>query len=413
VSVWFASANIGGMPADVPPTSLVVLQSVQPLTTDVRALGAPDVLVLTDGPEDEVARPDAPVPPRVLRLPREQWPERLAAWRVRRGLEVVTNDEFCLSDAARLRAGLGLRRVTPDGLDGYLDKVTMKTRLAAAGVLVPRWAEVDHVAAPDLREPPSGLVPPLVAKPRVGANSRGVRVIPDLDAWHTWVHDKVGESGWEVEEFVPDPMCFVDGLMVDGTYRPVLVGRYLGGLLPEPGVDVLGAVSVPREDALWTRAANLGRRVAHVLGTGGSFATHLEFFDAGDEPVAMEVCARAPGALVSEMARVVSGINLETAHLAVQAGHVVPEPALTGAHAAWFSVLARADEAYQGPPDLLSSAFVHRMPARAGGGRYVAVMVLLMHREAARLAEDVDRCRHHRWFSEQRQAPIASRPPTT
>jgi hypothetical protein len=394
------------VPAGVPPTSLVVLQSVQPLTTDVRALGVPDVVVLTDGPEDEVARADAPAPPRVLRLPRERWAEQLAAWSVGGAPEVVTNDEFCLAEAARCRAGLARRTVTPAGLDGYLDKVTMKTRLARAGVRVPRWAAVDRVALPDLRDPPAGLTPPLVAKPRVGANSRGVRVIRDRDAWRAWVLDREGETGWEVEEFVPHPMCFVDGLVVDGAYRPVLVGRYLGGLLPEPGVDVLGAVSVPPEDALWTRAVELGRRVADALGTDGAFATHLEFFDADDGLVVMEVCARAPGALVSEMARVVTGHNLETAHLAVQAGHTPPELAARDAHAAWLSVLARPDQAYQGPPRLRSTAEVRRMPARQAGGRYVAVMVLLSDREPARLAEDVDRCRDHRWFAEPRRPVV-------
>jgi hypothetical protein len=57
----------------------------------------------------------------------------------------VSNDEFTLADLAVLRAGLGLSRVTPIGLDGYLDKVVMKTRLAGAGVLVPHWVDLDRV----------------------------------------------------------------------------------------------------------------------------------------------------------------------------------------------------------------------------------------------------------------------------
>ncbi len=117
---------------------LVVLQSVQPLTTDVRAVGLDEVVVLTDGPETGVTRADAPVPPEVRVAARDKWGETLSEWARSSAVEVVTNDEFCLSECARLRQAMGLERRTPEALDAYLDKVDMKTRLAAS-VPVPRW----------------------------------------------------------------------------------------------------------------------------------------------------------------------------------------------------------------------------------------------------------------------------------
>ena len=385
------------MPDDARPGSrvTVVLQSVQPLTTDVRALGD-DVVVLTDGPVERVVRADAPAPPHVESHPREEW---AAVLRRLAPSSVVTNDEFCLLGLAALRDELGLPRVTPSALEGYLDKVVMKTALTPAGVPVPRWAALERVRAGDALPP--GLDPPVVVKPRVGANSRGVRVLHDLAAWTTWTGDHAGEEGWQVEERLTAPTGFVDGLVVDGDYEPVLAGRYLGPLLPEPGVDVLGAVGVPRTDPLWPRAVALGRRVAEVLGGDGRFATHLEFFDAADGLVVLEVCARAPGALVSEMARVGAGVNLEVAHLALQAGRPRPPVRDTGRQAAWLSVLARPGAVRLADPRVDVDLETHALPRAAGaGGRTVALLALLGDGDPARLDAAVRQCSTHPWFGE-------------
>lgn len=100
-----------------------------------------------------------------------------------------------------------------------------------------------------------------------------------------------------------------------GGTSPVLAGRYLGGLLPTSTARIFGAIDVPMQAPLFARAVELGRQVAFALGTNGRFATHLEFFDTGDDPVVVEVCARAPRTMVSEMVRIVSGHNLEAGHL--------------------------------------------------------------------------------------------------
>ena len=385
---------MNGVGAD--PT-VVVLRAMQPLTTDLGALGD-DVVVLTDGPPHRAVRADVPPPSRVVSRPRSQWGAFVAELSDEGPVEVVTNDEFCLAQCAEIRRTAGCGRITPAGLDGYLDKVVMKQRLSAAGVSVPPWAPLEPLPGTLSDAIPEGLRFPVVVKPRIGANSRGVQVIRDRSACRSWVANATGQAGWQVEEFVAGRVCFVDALVVDGRYEPVLVGRYLGGLLPGPEDRVLGAVSVHHDDPLWERAVALGHEVATALGEDGRFATHLEFFDRGADLVVMEVCARAPGALVSEMARVVSGANLETAHLRVQAGLSPPAFAATGRHAAWVSVLATNGDKYSGPPAVASSITVVPLPAPPpGGGRYVAVLALLDSRDLDRLRDDVATCVGHRW----------------
>ncbi len=133
--------------------TVAVLHTLQPLTTDPAAL-ADDVVVLTHGPPGRVARADASPPPRVVSRSRSQWEAFMVALSAQERVEVVTNDEFCLAHCAELRRAAGLARVTPSGLDGYLDKVVMEQRLGDAGVLVPRWERLDPSSGPA-----SGAVP--------------------------------------------------------------------------------------------------------------------------------------------------------------------------------------------------------------------------------------------------------------
>lgn len=140
--------------------------------------------------------------------------------------------------------------------------------------------------------------------------------------------------------------------------------------------------------------------MARALGVDGRFATHLEFFDTGDQLIALEVCARAPGANVSEMARLVSGHNLESAHLQVQAGKPAPEFQLTGKHAAWISLLSSPSQKFLGSPDLISMITLHHLPATSGRtGRFVSAMILLTNEDHDTLVEDLANCLNHTWYA--------------
>jgi hypothetical protein len=41
---------------------------------------------------------------------------------------------------------------------------------------------------------------------------------PRSGQWRSWVEEHEGQRGWQVERFLDAPMCFVDGLVVDGGY---------------------------------------------------------------------------------------------------------------------------------------------------------------------------------------------------
>ena len=116
-----------------------VLHSRQPLTTNPAEAFPRDqfeVVVLTDADPATVLREDVDGSvEQVVHAGRDEWESVVRS--APAGAEVVSNDEYCLAECARLRATTGLPARHPAHLDGYRDKVLMKRRLEAAGVPVP------------------------------------------------------------------------------------------------------------------------------------------------------------------------------------------------------------------------------------------------------------------------------------
>jgi hypothetical protein len=391
-------------------TTIVALQSKQPLTVAPAVAFPPgefELVVLTDGPADAVLREDVTgAAPEVVVLDREKWLEQISGFEG--PVEVVTNDEYCLAECARIREELGLAARHPRRPAAYLDKVVMKRLLAAGGVRVPRFHAFEPVvtaAAADLLLEEIGL--PAVAKPRQEANSRGVSILRTPQDLRAWLAEHDGEPGWQVDEFVHGPLHHVNALVRDGGITPVQVGRYLGPLLGLDAGRTLGGVT--EQESKFTEAAHeMNERVVRALGSEGRFVVHTEFAVNGNgEMVVLEVAGRAPGALVSELALLHAGVQLEVANLRMQAGLPVPEPVAQDLQAAWLWPPVMPGTRFHEPgPDLSGLASGHEVHVRragregnATGGGLIGASVLLWHRDPARLAEDVAAVGDLAWFS--------------
>ncbi|MER6565186.1 hypothetical protein ABT288_03070 [Streptomyces sp. NPDC001093] len=392
-----------GRPTEaVPPRPLaVILHSRQPLTTDPTATFDPahwDTVVLTDAEADAVTREDVPGQvPAVHHAPRGEWAAAIRSLAADRPVQIVTNDEYSLIACAELRAEFGLPARHPARPAHYIDKVLMKERLAAAGVRVPRFlALTDGVPDPEtgtaLVTARIGL--PAVAKPRREANSRGVGILHTESELRAWFAGHAGEPGWQIEEYLDGTFHHVNSVVRDGVPTPVQTGTYLGPLLDLPSGRRLGGWTVPHDSELALRAHELNRDVVAALGGEGAFVVHTEFaVTRDDELVVVEVAGRAPGALVSELARLHAGLNLEEVNLALQAGLPVPEPRPTGTQAAWVWIPVMPGERYRHTPETTSERLVHvRQAARqthTGASGALGVSVLLWHTDPDILAADV------------------------
>jgi hypothetical protein len=321
---------------------VVVLQAGQPIGSGmVRAFPSPEwrVDVWTTGPVNRVFRD--PTPPSPVRLTEigsldiNELTLRLTS--TGSGVEVVTNDEFCLKACLELRHRLGLTTRVPRTLEPWVDKLEMKQRLASALIRTPRFMNLDlDPAAPSSREVAHRLGLPLVVKPRQGANNRGIEVLASIAALERWLADHAGEPGWHAESFVTGDLFHANALVIDGVVHPVQVGRYTSPPLYLKAGRPVGSVTLPDDDRIAIAGTELNGRVVDALGGAGSFAVHTEFFVTETGVTVLETAARAPGGLVSEIAAIRTGIHLEEASLRLQVAAPLMTNRRTGPYAAWM-----------------------------------------------------------------------------
>lgn len=320
---------------------VVVLQAMQPLGADLLASFPAedfDVRVLTSGEGPAPFRPGTANLAPVEAAARDAWEQRLRdlARQHEGRIELVTNDEYCLLDCAALRAALCLPARHPAGLEAYRDKVAMKERVAAVGVDVPRHVALGAGGAATADRLIAELELPLVVKPRREANNRGVEVIAERAHLAAWLTGRDGLGDWQAEAFVAGRQCHANALVEDGRITPLLVGEYTDSLLALGRGAPVGSITLAADDAATHAGVRLNERVLAALGTDGRFVVHTEFVLTTDgRAVLLETAARAPGALVSEMAALHVGVHLEQANLRAQAGAPSPRPRATGLHAAW------------------------------------------------------------------------------
>lgn len=253
-------------------------------------------------------------------------------------LEVVTNDEYCLEACASLRRRLGLAVRLPTDLGPWLDKVTMKRRLADASIATPPFVNLSPVQPRNAGPKVLGTLGlPVVLKPARGANNRGIVVCRSEAELAAWLRQHAGEDGWFAESFLTGRLYHANAVVIEGDITSVQVGRYTRPLLALGDGRPVGSLTLADDHPVTVAGAELGTRVIRALGDGGSFVTHVEFFQTPDRGLAViDAAARAPGGLVSEIAAVRTGIHLEAVNLSLQVGRRPSLQRQDGPFAAWL-----------------------------------------------------------------------------
>jgi biotin carboxylase len=245
--------------------------------------------------------------------------------------EVVTNDEMCVELVAQLREERGQLRRHPASLSLYRDKPLMKECLLRAGVSTPMYVAV--IRGQEALAPRIEL--PVVVKPADGVNSRGVQVIRTETAFTEWL--ATGEGEWLVEKYIDGEHFHVNAIVRDGIIEHVTVGRYLSSLLDLKGARATGSISIPDSEPVAQDARSAAEAGLRALGIDGQFISHAELIrDSNGQMWMIEIAARAPGALVSEVAELAAGVHLVEASYRLQAGLPVPRPRRGATDAAWI-----------------------------------------------------------------------------
>ncbi|MFG2139921.1 acetyl-CoA carboxylase biotin carboxylase subunit family protein [Streptomyces sp. NPDC048650] len=241
---------------------------------------------------------------------------------------VITDNEYDLERAARIREDLGIPGQSPASALSFRDKAVMK-EVASRTVPTARFTRL--AAFTDLTDFLQEHGFPVVVKPVKQGGSRDITVLRDDDdmvafSRRPWREDLM------VEEFIDGPMYHVDAVLADG-YRFVASSRYLRSCLGVFSGHNNGSLQLHPRDPLARRLEEFLDRTLDAFDTPAAGAYHLEVFHTpDDELVLCEIASRVGGDRIPALTRATYGVDLHTAALRGSCGlPLAPVPSATPA----------------------------------------------------------------------------------
>ena len=245
------------------------------------------------------------------------------AARTRKIDRLVALDEFDMENVSALREHLRIPGMGLTTVRHFRDKLAMRARAKAAGILVPEFSHVLNYD--DLREYMSCVPPPWLLKPRSQASGIGMKKIHDADELWPWLEKLADQqSFYLLEQFVPGAVFHVDSVVSERTVvfaqahaygTPPLDTSHLGG--------VFTSRTLPRGSAEHDQLLVINRKLIEALGLVRG-VTHAEFLKAHADGkfYFIEIAARVGGAYIADVIEAAAGVNLwrEWAKLEIGAG---------------------------------------------------------------------------------------------
>ena len=269
-----------------------------------------------DGPVDPRVKPYLDAYLRVPSLTRgDDVHARVLEWVRGESIDdVIGNWEPTMLTAARLRESLQLPGMSSDAVMGFRDKPLMRSRVAAAGVRVPRTLRATTVH--EVLEAAQELDFPLVLKPVDGAGSADTFIIRDLAELKRQLQAMVHLTEVSVEEFIQGQEFTYETISINGSPVFESMSRYEPNTLNarqnewiSPIIQSLSHLNAPH----LRKARLMGQRAMKALGMGTGF-THMEWFLTNQGEVLFgEIACRSPGANMVDLMNFAGDIDLYSA----------------------------------------------------------------------------------------------------
>lgn len=261
---------------------------------------------------------------------------------------IIPLDEYDVETAAALREHLRLPGPGQTATRFFRDKLAMRMKAQATGILVPDFTPVFNYDR--LREYLGRVPPPWLLKPRTEAGAMGIKRIHEAEELWRWL-DQLGDrqSYFLLEHYVPGDIFHVDSIIWDGEVRFASAQKY--GQPPmtvahEGGIFTTRTLPAETPDAQALLALNA--QVVEALGIQRGVA-HAEYIKAhaDDRLYFLECAARVGGAHIADLIEASRGLNLwaEWARLETASvrGQTYQLPALKKLHGGLLVSLARQE----------------------------------------------------------------------
>lgn len=244
--------------------------------------------------------------------------------------KIITNDEFSVLLAAKMREAINLAGDKPKQIRPFVDKSELRHALNDSDVRMPTGMIFEPKTYQDTKEAYltqliETLGFPIFAKPIIGAGSEKTTRIHDKDALMTWCDNHSNEDEtFELCELIQGMLYNTSVMVINDEityFAPCKHSRpndeFLHG-------KPIGNIIVREQDPEYHVLHDFSLKVLNNLPAGypSKGVINIDFFidDKANEPVLLEIAARAPGGLVSKMFETYQGVALDEWHLRLQMG---------------------------------------------------------------------------------------------
>jgi hypothetical protein len=223
---------------------------------------------------------------------------------------IVALDDFDVEVAAMLREYLHIPGMGQTTARGFRDKLAMRSRARAAGILCPAFIHVANDAA--VRDWTHAVALPWVLKPRAQAAAIGIRKIASTeDLWTALQVLGDTRADYVLEQFVAGDVFHVDSLVFKHDVVFASASAYGS---PPMTVAHEGGIFVTRtlqpEDPMSEQLAAANARLLGAFGLVRG-VSHTEFIRGRDGTLYfLETSARVGGAFIVDVVEAATGINL-------------------------------------------------------------------------------------------------------
>lgn len=235
---------------------------------------------------------------------------------------IVPLDDYDVETAAALREHLRLPGIGDSLVRHFRDKLAMRDRARAKGILVPEFTGVFNyaqVAAFMARVPG-----PWVLKPRSEAGAMGIKKISRPDQLWAWLN-QLGDqqSFFLLEQYVAGEVYHLDSLVWDGQVVFAAAQKYGR---PPMNVSHEGGVFVTRtlayDSAERAELLALNQRLQSALGMYFG-AAHTEYIKGQDgQWYFLETAARVGGANIDQLVEEANGLNPWAEWASIEVAHI-------------------------------------------------------------------------------------------
>jgi hypothetical protein len=243
---------------------------------------------------------------------------------------LLCHDEYVLGAAAAVREKLGIAGDRPANVRAFTDKLAMKAALP--GIRMPKHAAWDADAyAADPESYVAAILEtvglPAFVKPVNESGAVGAARIDTVEQLTDWAAS-AGPWEFEIDEFVEGTLYHVDSAVRAGQIVHVHVNQDLHPCHEYADGKVNGSFTLPDDDPAVPVLKAFNEKVLATLRDkprDGVFH-HEVFLDAAQEPVFLEIAARAPAALIPMTGRIRWGVDIEETLFTLQRGEPFTPP---------------------------------------------------------------------------------------